>query len=321
MTTKSYCIIGIKTTVRRIYMKKVLILLTLGLILLVNNAIAQDKPLRELLVNSNNTIDVIPVDSCTTYIHQKTYAMKSSSIYESDLSSELVRWCEKLGGKFQASSEDGKDWREIKLNSDMKFTSPFDGRVYKFSTAYITEHYRCDGVFSVVKTYEKPIARFLYKNMAPATAFVIKHDSQPFLFKFKNKDMEKTMKRLIDASSFPAEGSNPIELFAHRDFMIGTTSYQTVFVYMQGLCSIYEGNPKNLIERNDILYEAAPLETFDYLAAADKKWIFLCEGGKTPTGRFMTRIDDRRRFRVKGEFTSRPLVEGLNYIPLKKNAD
>lgn len=275
------------------------------------------KSLRDMLVNTKNTVEVFPIDEFTTYVHQHTYTLRSSIMHESDLSRELVDWCRILNGKFQVSSEDGTEWREIKPDSDLKFKGPFDSNTYKFTSAYISEHYRCEGVFSVIKVYEKPTARILYRNMTPVTAFIIKHSTkQPFVFKLKNKEHDATMKKLIEARSLPAEGSNPIELFVHRDFMIGAGTFRTVFVYINGICSLAGGNPKNLIEKKDILYEATPLDTYEYLGTKNIKWILICE--RPEAGNFMVRIDDSHgRFKVKGEFTSNPPVTGLNYIPLK----
>lgn len=278
---------------------------------------ATQRSLRELLVNSKNTVEVLPIDEFTTYVHQQTYTLSSSVMHESDLSRELIEWCRGLNGKFQVSSEDGTEWKEIRPDAELKFKGPFDNNTYKFTSAYISEHYRCEGVFGVIKAYEKPTARILYRKMTPVTAFIIKHQQrQPFAFKLKNKEHNATMKRLIEAKSLPSEGANPIELFIHRDFMVGSGTFRTVFVYINGVCSLTGGTPKNLIEKKDILYEATPLETYDYLGTERIKWIFICE--RPETGNFMVRIDDSHgRFKVKGEFITNPQIAGLNYVHLK----
>jgi len=282
-----------------------------------NNTTIAGKNLRELLVDSKNTVYVVPIDAETTYIEPKKHKGASSSVVESDLSNEIVKWCAELGGRFQIASEDKKEWRDIKIGSDMMFVSPFDKKRYRFNIAYLTEHYKCDGVFTVESVSEADRLRFLYRSITHIESFKIKHKPLPFVAKFKKPAYGEKIRTLLDASSFPAEGSNPILLFSNQDIFVVPSVRLSVFVYMQGLCAKYNGTAQHFLEKNDFLYEATPDEAFESLLK-DKKWIFLCSNSNSPTGKFLAKIY-KSGMHTKGEFTSNPPVQGLNYIPLSQH--
>lgn len=287
---------------------------------------AQEVSLRELLVNSKNTLAVIPIDDYHTHVFPEITKIGFPAGFPTkEFTQELIAACDT---KFEIKTIDpltGKEtWQPYDEKSNIYIRSVQDKLTKENITVFGS---RCIDKFEITTIwYEKFNSRIIRSSTYSfiVNSFIIKHSTkQPWVYKHGKVPPIEKVSFLPDGEIESLDPTAPKRGFFSKLLDLDRPGSIPVFLYIATLCKKENGKPRAVIYEKG--FREVPISKgYEYMVSSmgGKEWYFACES--------------QHPFVVKGIYITKPAgagvstsfnslfisnrgLEGIKFIPLEEN--